>query len=300
MFFVIGCGGSDGGNSSSGGYGNGGYGDGGYSGGSSSECSSGDYECDGNESYYCSGGFWTYNEYCSYGCSSLTGRCKNSSGSGSSSSDESSSECEYGDYKCEDGDSYKCSAVGTWKLNKTCSYGCDYSTGKCNSSSSSGSDSGSSQNECDYGEYRCSYGYSQKCSNGKWVDDRACQGVGCNNETGKCKTADEIKPCPPKLSGSVSGNLVKLSWSYPTSSGCGTPTTATLKYRDNDYDTWVEIKSASASSFTSYTLSVSDYGYYRESAEQWILQAGVLVENEADSIGVSCWCFIDDGYCSCT
>ena len=303
MVLMVGCGGSDGG-SNSGGYGDGSYGGGSSSGSyegsgsssssSSSECDYGDYKCTstGNSYYKCSGGSWTYGEYCSNGCNSSTGRCNDDSGSGSSSS--SSSECDYGDYKCDGNSSYRCSG-GSWSYDEYCSNGCSYSTGKCNSSSSS-----SSSSECDYGEYRCSYGYSQRCSSGKWVDDQSCLGVGCNDSTGKCKTQDEHAPCRPSLNGSVSGSSVKLSWSYTTSSSCGTPTTTTLKYYNDLTESWIEIKSSSASSFKSYSLSVSDYGYPSSSAGQWLLQAGISVENEYGDAYATCYCFIDSERCSCS
>ena len=260
---------------------------GGSSGGSgSTECYSGEYECDGNYSYYCSGGYWEYYEYCSNGCNYSTGKCKTSSSGGSSGG--SSSECSYGQYKCEVDSLYKCKS-GYWEYEEFCRSGCNSSTGKCNP-------------ECSNGEYQCSYNVSQRCSNGKWIDDKECinSGVTCNDATGKCRTKDEVSPCPPKLSGSVSGSSVKLSWSYSTSSGCGTPTTATLKYYDNDYGSWKEIKSASASSFTSYTLSVSTYGYYDgQYSGQTLLKAGILVENEVGEASAQCWCFIDDKNCTC-
>lgn len=287
MLLMVGCGGSDD-DGYSGGYSGGGS----SSGGSYSECSSGDRKCSGSYSYYCDGGYWEADEYCSNGCNSSTGRCNSSSGGGSSSGGDYS-ECDYGDYKCDGDSSYRCSG-GSWSYDEYCSNGCNYSTGKCNSSSGGGNSS-----ECDYGEYRCSYNVSQRCSSGKWVDDQSCLGVGCNDSTGKCKTADEISPCPPKLSASVSGSSVKMSWSYSTSSGCGTPSWATLKYYDSYYGEYKEVESKSASSFKSYTLSVSGYGYYDENAGQTLLKAGVIVENESGSASAQCWCFIDDKNCSC-
>jgi len=42
---------------------------------SDSECSSGEYKCDGSYSYSCYNGYWSYDEYCSNGCNSSTGKC---------------------------------------------------------------------------------------------------------------------------------------------------------------------------------------------------------------------------------
>ena len=300
MLLMVGCGGSDD-DGYSGGYSGGGS----SSGGSYSECSSGDRKCSGSYSYYCDGGYWEADEYCSNGCNSSTGRCNSSSGGGSSSGGDYS-ECDDGDYKCgTDHYSVPCSG-GSWDWNHDEYCGlhgsCDYSTGRCKSDSDSGSggnSGGGSSSECDYGEYRCDGNYSQRCSGGKWVDDQSCLGVGCNDSTGKCKTQDEIEPCPPKLSASVSGSNVKLNWSYSTSSYCGTPSWATLKYYDSYYGEYKEVESKSASSFKSYTLSVSGYGYYDENAGQTLLKAGVIVENESGSASAQCWCFIDDKNCSC-
>ncbi|MBO4699535.1 hypothetical protein J5690_08025 [bacterium] len=235
----------------------------------------------------------------SYGGGSSSGSYE---GSGSSSS-SSSSECDNGDRKCSDygsNFSWYCSN-GRWDVTyEYCSDGCNSSTGRCNSSSGGGSSS-----ECDYGDYKCDGNSSYRCSGGSWSYDEYCSN-GCSYSTGKCNSSSgssssssEHSPCPPKLSGSVSGSSVKLSWSYSTSSGCGTPTTATLKYYNDSYGSWEEVKSSSASSFKSYTLSVSTYGYYDSNAGQTLLKAGVLVENEAGSDSASCYCFIDDKNCSC-
>lgn len=56
-------------------------------------------------------------------------------------------ECTYGKYRCSNGNSQFCGYSGndlSWQLSETCSYGCDSSTGKCNTNS--GGDSGDSGN----------------------------------------------------------------------------------------------------------------------------------------------------------
>ena len=285
MFLMVGCGGSDSDNNSS----------------SSSKCDSNYdyYKCSNSSRYVCLNGSWSMIENCPYGCDYSTGRCNSSSGGGNGGGGNYS-ECDYGDYKCDGNSSYRCSG-GSWSYDEYCSNGCSYSTGKCNS----GSGSGGNYSECDYGDYKCDGNSSYRCSGGSWSYDEYCSN-GCSYSTGKCNSSSgsgssssEHSPCPPKLTGSVSGSSVKLSWSYSSSSGCGTPTTATLKYYNDSYGSWEEVKSSSASSFKSYTLSVSTYGYYDSNAGQTLLKAGVLVENEAGSDSASCYCFIDDKNCSC-
>lgn len=224
-------GGSNGGNS--GGNNSGGSGSGGDSGsgsgsggGSSSECYSGEYSCTGSSSYYCSGGYWTYDEYCSNGCDYSTGRCNSSSGGGSTS------ECSYGDYKCENGDSYKCSA-GTWKLNKTCDQYCDYSTGQC----------GNLQ-ECYSGDYKCSGSDLYKCSNGSWKLDKYCPN-GCDSLYGECKSSSAGKKlCIDDFNGEFTGTsstYLNVHWSLTTSGNCGKPDSITLEIEDPVTASWVTL-----------------------------------------------------------
>lgn len=51
-----------------------------------SECSSGEYKCDGSYSYSCYNGYWSYDAYCDYGCNSSTGKCNSSSNNDNDSS----------------------------------------------------------------------------------------------------------------------------------------------------------------------------------------------------------------------
>lgn len=84
-------------------------------GGSTSECTSGQYKCDGSYSYYCFSGNWDSGEYCPNGCNSSTGMC---------------AECTSGQYKCDDGYSLRCSD-GKWDFDDYCIDGCNSSTGRC-------------------------------------------------------------------------------------------------------------------------------------------------------------------------
>ncbi|MBR4531474.1 DUF1566 domain-containing protein [bacterium] len=173
MFFIVGCGGSDGGSS-----------DGGYSGGGSySECYSGDRRCSGSYSYYCDGGYWANDEYCSNGCNSSTGRCNSSSDSGNSgggNSSESSAECRNGKYQCQGNYSYYCENEH-WAYDDDCGeLGCDSGTGQCN------------KGECTSGEWTCagdSGNWSCPCNGGHWAnsEDECDMCIdGCNASTGEC------------------------------------------------------------------------------------------------------------------
>lgn len=84
-------------------------------GGSTSECTSGQYKCDGSYSQYCYGGAWDSGEYCPNGCNSSTGMC---------------AECMSGQYKCNDDYSLRCSD-GKWDFDDYCIDGCNSSTGRC-------------------------------------------------------------------------------------------------------------------------------------------------------------------------
>ena len=60
------------------------------------ECTSGEYKCEGDNSMLCKDGFWTnYVTSCTYGCDFSTGECK-------------SPECSSGEYKCEGNKSMHC------------------------------------------------------------------------------------------------------------------------------------------------------------------------------------------------
>lgn len=85
------------------------------SGNGTSECTSGQYKCDGSYSHYCFGGNWDSGEYCPNGCNSSTGMC---------------AECVSGQYKCNDDYSLRCSD-GKWDFDDYCIDGCNSSTGRC-------------------------------------------------------------------------------------------------------------------------------------------------------------------------
>ena len=137
MIFMVGCGGSD---------------------NSTSVCSYGEYECHGDDSYFCrySGDdlMWLIFESCSNGCDYYSGRCSSDSNGGSgdngsgnnsdgNSGDNSSgdtdpgnsAECTSGKFKCVGKESHYCNSNGSWVYDSRCEYGCDSSTGKCKTNS---------------------------------------------------------------------------------------------------------------------------------------------------------------------
>ena len=185
------------------------------------ECTPGEFECIGSESYYCNSlASWVYDARCENGCNSSTGKCYSDSGDSSADlkcTDEGSfrcyddkirqkcvsgtwtnfEDCEYvcnsttqqceDDKGCKSGN-YKCISGNShycsnnfWELNEKCPYDCDYSTGKCKDS------------ECTAGEYLCGESTDSEhkyasyyCSEGYWTYNKTCSGE-CNKSTGLCE-----------------------------------------------------------------------------------------------------------------
>ena len=133
MVLMVSCGGSDN-----------------NSGGSSSTsvCSYGEYECHGNDSYFCghSGDdlMWLLRENCSNGCDYYSGKCSsdsngdsgdNGDGDGGDTDPGNSAECTSGKFKCVGNESHYCNSNGSWVYDSRCENGCDSSTGKCKTNS---------------------------------------------------------------------------------------------------------------------------------------------------------------------
>jgi hypothetical protein len=125
--------------------------------GDASECTSGQYKCDGSYSYYCFAGNWDQGEYCSKGCNSSTGMC---------------AECASGEYECDGYYSLYCSG-GRWNADDYCIDGCDSSTGKCKNTSGGGGNSGNSGDCSDI--YDCYY----ECEDSSCV--YSCIGTGSSS-----------------------------------------------------------------------------------------------------------------------
>ena len=153
------CYGNSGGNSGSGdnGTGNNGNDD-------SSECTSGNFKCVGDESHYCnSNGSWVYDSRCEYGCDSSTGKCKTNSGNNESPSADQTCTDE-GSYRCYDNLRQQCYS-GAWKTVEECEYTCNTTTQKCED------DKG-----CKSGEYKCtSSKLSSYCENNFWKINEECE-----------------------------------------------------------------------------------------------------------------------------
>lgn len=63
--------------------------------------------------------------------------------------------------------------------------------------------------------------------------------------------ANGYEPCPPSITGSVSGSIITLRWSFPTSSGCGAPTSIEVDVYDYSINTTVTVQlSGSATTFS--------------------------------------------------
>ena len=94
MVIMIGCGGTDDSNSSH---------------NSSGVCSYGEYECHGNDSYFCgySGDdlMWIVYEKCENGCNSSTGKCNSGENNENTEPDHI---CNNGEYKCSGNARLKC------------------------------------------------------------------------------------------------------------------------------------------------------------------------------------------------
>lgn len=104
---------------------------------------------------------------------------------------DGSQTCQYGTYKCQYDYSYYCGYSGddlAWLIYKECEYGCDESTGQCNSNFN-GNDDDEDSEECTAGTFKCAGSESHYCNTyGTWVFDARCD-YGCDQSTGKCKTS---------------------------------------------------------------------------------------------------------------
>lgn len=205
MAFMVGCGGSS--NSSGENSGN-------------SICHYGEYECHGDDSYFCgySGDdlMWLLSEECSYGCE--YGKCIDSSDSGSdsSASDDNSSECTSGKFKCVGDESHYCNSTGSWVYDSRCENGCDSSTGKCKTNSGDNEEPSTDLTCVDEGSYRCyDDKLRQQCNSGTWKTVEECE-YECNTTTSKCEDdkgckSGEYKCTSAKLSSYCENNFWKVN-----------------------------------------------------------------------------------------
>ena len=165
-------------------------------------CHSGDFSCEGSESYYCnSQGSWVYDARCENGCDSSTGRCYSDSGDSSDSgnnndhgdssdsgngNDNTDSGDSSADLKCTDEGSFRCyndkirqkCVSGTWTNFEECEYVCNSTTKQCED-----------EKGCKSGEYKCIGKNSHYCSNDFWELNEKCT-YDCDYNTGKCKDSE--------------------------------------------------------------------------------------------------------------
>lgn len=83
-------------------------------------------------------------------------------------------------------------------------------------------------------------------------------------------------PCPPTLNASISGSRCYLNWSFPTSSGCGRPTTIRVRVKVSDGD-WMDMETLSGTA-TSYNFIYPNY----VDASHY-LRVGIIGENAEGS-----------------
>lgn len=190
MVFMVGCGGDSNENNENNGNESGNNED------NSQGCTSGEFKCVGNESYYCNSlGSWVYDARCENGCSSLTGKCITNSGGDNNDTDsgdfsdsandntdsdtntntETDPCTEEGAFRCNGNLQQECT-YGYWRTLVECEYDCDPVTQKCLGAT-----------ECKTGTYECIAGNSSYCNNNFWEIKEVCQ-YGCSE--GKCLPED--------------------------------------------------------------------------------------------------------------
>lgn len=90
----------------------------------------------------------------------------------------------------------------------------------------------------------------------------------------------QLSPCPVHYTGhTATSTTITLRWSNPTTSGCGTPTKATLRVRHPDIGDYIDLETLSGSATSvsfAYRLYVHNDGY---------VYCGIVTENAAGSSG---------------
>lgn len=85
---------------------------------------------------------------------------------------------------------------------------------------------------------------------------------------------DAVSPCPPTVKGTATSTDITLKWTYSTSTGCGKPTSVTIRVTNPDSGKAADLETFSSSK-TSYTFA---FGMWADS-EGWV-KMGVKVEND--------------------
>ena len=144
-------------------------------------------------------------------------------GNESGNNDDNSQECTVGEFKCVGNESHYCNSLGSLVYDARCEYGCNSSTGKCNTNSGgNNNDNGSDNNNSDTdsgdysdsandntdsdtntdtdtdqtctetGAFRCNGDSKQECASGYWQNLEECT-YGCDPVTKKCLGSTECK-----------------------------------------------------------------------------------------------------------
>ncbi|MBQ9639000.1 MAG: fibronectin type III domain-containing protein [Bacteroidales bacterium] len=83
-------------------------------------------------------------------------------------------------------------------------------------------------------------------------------------------------PCNPTVTASISGSTCRLSWTFPSSSGCGRPTSVRVRAKVSDGN-WTDVATLSGTA-TSYSFTCSNYF-----TSQGYLYVGIIGENAQGS-----------------
>lgn len=82
-------------------------------------------------------------------------------------------------------------------------------------------------------------------------------------------------PCPPNLTGRMSGNSCVLNWTFPNSTGCGKPETIRIRVKAGDSD-WTDVEEIDGNR-TSYTFS----GVFGYTDSDGYFRIGIIGENSS-------------------
>lgn len=160
----------------------------------SSVCHYGEYECHGNDSYFCgySGDdlMWLHSESCPNGCNRTTGQCYtnsnnnenpgNESGNNGGDNNKQENACNNGDYRCSGAARLQCQN-NSWEFAETCE------NSQCLEAQ---------PDTCSDGSLKCSDDGSTVmiCENNDWSEHETCS-ISCNSEKNKCMECSSGDKC---------------------------------------------------------------------------------------------------------
>lgn len=143
------------------------------------ECTPGEFECEGSESYYCnSRGSWVYDARCENGCNDSTGRCYSDSGNNNDHSDSSDSgnNNDHGDSSDSGSGNDNTDSADSANDNDNTDYSDTSADSTCTTE----------------GAFRCDGDLKQECISGTWNTLEECD-YGCDPVTKKCLGSTECK-----------------------------------------------------------------------------------------------------------